>query len=79
MNVLWLLLDVTDVENLDLMVKLIFVQIVAIKLHVLVQVMEIDNTHNLMCLTKPIICCCIAGSELGLFTPGGVIITKNVG
>jgi len=49
-NVLWLTLDVVDVENLDLMIKLIFVQIVAIKLQDLVQVMEIDNTHNLMLL-----------------------------
>jgi len=32
LNVLWLLLDVTNVENLDLMEKLIFVQIVAIEL-----------------------------------------------
>lgn len=32
MNVLWLLLDVANVENLDLMEKLIFVQIVAIEL-----------------------------------------------
>ena len=46
MNVLWLILDVTDVENLDLMVKLIFVQIVAIELHVLVQVMEVDNIEK---------------------------------
>ena len=46
MNVLWLILDVADVENLDLMVKLIFVQIVAIELHVLVQVMEVDNIEK---------------------------------
>jgi len=45
-NVLWPILDVTDVGNLDLMVKLIFVQIVVIELHVLVQVMEVDNTHT---------------------------------
>jgi len=32
LNVLWLLLDVTNVENLDLIKKLIFVQIVAIEL-----------------------------------------------
>ena len=35
MNVLWHLPDVTDVENLDLMEKLIFVQIVAIELQML--------------------------------------------
>ncbi len=35
-NVLWLTLDVADVENLDLMRKLIFVQIVAIELQGLV-------------------------------------------
>ncbi len=35
-NVLWLTLDVADVENIDLMIKLIFVQIVAIKLQGLV-------------------------------------------
>ncbi len=46
-NVLWHILDVADVENLDLIIKLIFVQIVAIELQDLVQVMEIDNTHNL--------------------------------
>ena len=46
MNVLWLILDVTNVENLDLMIKLIFVQIVAIELQGLVQVMEVDNTHT---------------------------------
>jgi hypothetical protein len=34
-NVLWHLPDVTDVENLDLMEKLIFVQIVAIELQML--------------------------------------------
>jgi len=32
LNVLWLLLDVANVENLDLIQKLIFVQIVAIEL-----------------------------------------------
>jgi hypothetical protein len=32
LNVLWLLLDVANVENLDLIKKLIFVQIVAIEL-----------------------------------------------
>jgi len=32
LNVLWLLLDVINVENLDLIKKLIFVQIVAIEL-----------------------------------------------
>jgi len=32
LNVLWLLLDVSNVENLDLIQKLIFVQIVAIEL-----------------------------------------------
>jgi len=31
LNVLWLLSDVFDVENLDLMLKSIFVQIVAIE------------------------------------------------
>jgi hypothetical protein len=31
MNVLWLIVNVEDVENLDLMIKLIFVQIVAIE------------------------------------------------
>jgi len=31
LNVLWLLLDVANVENLDLIIKLIFVQIVAIE------------------------------------------------
>ena len=46
-NVLWLTLDVADVKNLDLIIKLIFVQIVAIELQDLVQFMEIDNTHNL--------------------------------
>jgi len=30
-NVLWLILDVKNVENLDLMIKLIFVQIVGIE------------------------------------------------
>ncbi len=30
-NVLWLTLNVADVESLDLMIKLIFVQIVAIE------------------------------------------------
>jgi hypothetical protein len=30
-NVLWLILNVEDVENLDLMIKLIFVQIVGIE------------------------------------------------
>jgi len=34
--VLWLILDVADVENLDLIIKLIFVQIVAIELQDLV-------------------------------------------
>jgi hypothetical protein len=34
-NVLWHLPDVTDVGNLDLMEKLIFVQIVAIELQML--------------------------------------------
>ncbi len=52
MNVLWLILDVANVEDLDLMVKLIFVHIVAIELHILVKVMEIDNTHNLMRLSS---------------------------
>ncbi len=46
-NVLWLILDVADVKKWDLIIKLIFVQIVAIELQDLVQVMEIDNTHNL--------------------------------
>ena len=46
-NVVWHILDVADVKNLDLIIKLIFVQIVAIELQDLVQVMEIDNTHNL--------------------------------
>jgi hypothetical protein len=32
LNVLWLLLDVANAENLDLIQKLIFVQIVAIEL-----------------------------------------------
>ena len=32
LNVLWFLLDVANVENLDLIQKLIFVQIVAIEL-----------------------------------------------
>ncbi len=32
LNVLWLLLDVANVENLDLIKKLIYVQIVAIEL-----------------------------------------------
>jgi hypothetical protein len=32
LNVLWLLLDVANVENLDLIIKLIVVQIVAIEL-----------------------------------------------
>ncbi len=32
LNVLWFLLDVSNVENLDLIQKLIFVQIVAIEL-----------------------------------------------
>ncbi len=36
LNVLWLLLDVVNVENLDLIKKLIFVQIVAIELQGLV-------------------------------------------
>ena len=36
MFVLWLILDVVDVENLDLIKKLIFVQIVAIELQDLV-------------------------------------------
>ena len=49
-NVLWHILDVADVKNLDLIIKLIFVQIVAIELQDLVQVMEIDNTHNLTSL-----------------------------
>ncbi len=31
-NVLWHILDVADVKNLDLIIKLIFVQIVAIEL-----------------------------------------------
>ena len=35
LNVLWLLLDVANAENLDLIKKLIFVQIVAIELQVL--------------------------------------------
>ena len=35
LNVLWLLLDVANVENLDLIKKLIFVQIVAIELQML--------------------------------------------
>jgi len=35
LNVLWLLLDVANVENLDLIQKLIFVQIVVIELQVL--------------------------------------------
>jgi len=35
LNVLWLFLDVANVENLDLIKKLIFVQIVAIELQVL--------------------------------------------
>ena len=35
MNVLWLFLDVANVENLDLIKKVIFVQIVAIELQVL--------------------------------------------
>ncbi len=46
-NVLWHILDVADANKWDLMIKLIFVQIVAIELQALVQVMEIDNTHNL--------------------------------
>jgi len=35
LNVLWLLLDVANVENSDLIKKLIFVQIVAIELQIL--------------------------------------------
>jgi len=35
LNVLWLLLDVVNVANFDLIQKLIFVQIVAIELQIL--------------------------------------------
>jgi hypothetical protein len=37
LNVLWLLLDVTNAENLDLIKKLIFVEIVAIELQILLR------------------------------------------
>jgi len=48
LNVLWLLLDVVNVENLDLMEKLIFVQIVVIELQRLLRhLSEIKNVIDL--------------------------------
>ncbi len=49
MNVLWLILDVEDVKNLDLMIKLIFVQIVGIEFQGLVSHMsEISQLINVV-------------------------------